>query len=98
MIYILYCSVEMLRCHPERSEGTGHRKRFFVREPDSSLRYAPFRMTICYVFNRAILYLHKISRAIKKPVINIKSRRRKFIRKQKLIKTTWFDKMPLIVL
>jgi hypothetical protein len=44
----------------------------------------------------SIHYLHKVSGAIKKPGINIKSRKKKFIRKQKLIKTTWFDKMSRI--
>ncbi len=44
----------------------------------------------------SIPYLHKVSRATKKPGINIKSRKRKFILTPKLTKTAWFDKMPRI--
>jgi hypothetical protein len=40
--------------------------------------------------------LHKVSREIKKPVINIKNRQRKFIRKQKLMKTARFVRIALI--
>jgi hypothetical protein len=44
----------------------------------------------------SVLYLHKISRVVKKPVLNIKSGQKKFIRKQELIKNTCFDRITFI--